>query len=94
MPKQRFRTFKINWRLETEDQDLDINTTDLRVARLGNCEKEVAIAMALVRHEFSKTSAVNHAFIFDKAMEFCYAHLAKEVFTEGGVEAIAWGANG
>jgi hypothetical protein len=97
--KSPYRTFIIEWKYEDLDRGIERSSTEeYRVKRLRDSDAEVLVAFSYVGSRFKENTQprwqgyfiANHAFIWDRPMEFMYSHIALESFSEQGVEAIKY----
>ena len=94
-PKSTYRTFIIEWKYEDLERGIEqIKLEEYRVKRLKNSDAEVQVALSHVLLQYKNNTQprwqegiANHAFIWDKPMNFMYCHASLEDFTESGVRA-------
>lgn len=90
-----YRTFIIEWKYEDLEKGIEkIELEEYKVRRLKNSDAEVQLALSYVLSKYKEDKQprwqediANHAFIWDKPMEFMYCHASLEDFTESGVRA-------
>lgn len=95
-PKSTYRTFVIEWKYEDLKKGIEkVDLEEYKVKRLKNSDAEVQLALFYVLSKYKEDKQprwqgyfiANHAFIWDKPMEFMYCHASLEDFIESGVRA-------
>ena len=95
-PKSTYRTFIIEWKYEDLEKRIEkIKLEEYKVKRLKNSDAEVQLALLYILSKYKENTQprwqgyfiANHAFIWDKPMQFMYCHAGLEDFTEFGVKA-------
>jgi len=95
-PKSTYRTFLIEWKYEDLVKGIERSEIEeYKVQRLNDSDSEVQVALSYVllcyKHDkqprWQGYFIANHAFVWDKPMEYMYAHAALDDFEEFGIKA-------